>query len=540
MKRRTLLHTLATIPAVGVMALPRREGDHLDNPYAGVVWEECEFMPSMSHQHQGQTDSSREVFYEMGYRHFAFSNYYPSRPTYPLPAEYLAKRTEVVGAPNAEHHSYTDSGLHANALGSLLDTGYGQSVSAKRCGVSPIEERFENLNVFDAARPWLGVYRIDVRLVAKKAGAEASAVLNIEGAHECRRGQFEDLGPVQGRVLKAGNHTIYLRTLAGAVDTKLSFDPELVEVTQYRLMQGTNRPWRDIFRAALDGDVADGKRNGGLLVADGGGMTLNHPYGAAEDYFEMLDFDPRVLGIEVWNQLASGFGSRGRGAAGKEGPAMHFYNLWDDLLRSGRRCWGFFVKDHNTYGRGRNILLLPAAKAEREANALRAYRQGTFYGAVSAVATNDAGEAVPPYDRSDFRFARLEVTRDVGDRELAIHVVVRGQDEEKRPHVQIRFVTDAGIAQISDVAEAAFELPRDATGRLAVQFVRVEAFAYPSTHLGGEPLTAAKVREMNVYDLSQVHDRKSGKGTAFSSNRALLRVPIPTVDMIFSQPLRRV
>ena len=32
---------------------------------------------------------------------------------------------------------------------------------------------------------------------------------------------------------------------------------------------------------------------------------------------------------------------------------------WDEILASGRRCLGFFVKDHLPNGRGRNVLILP-------------------------------------------------------------------------------------------------------------------------------------------------------------------------------------
>lgn len=96
-----------------------------------------------------------------------------------------------------------------------------------------------------------------------------------------------------------------------------------------------------------------------LHYPDGGGMTLNHPTGKLADYLPMLDFDPRVLGIEVWNQLTSGFGSSRGFYDDTPGPHLHFYELWDQILRTGRRCWGFFVKDHNTLGRGRNVLLVP-------------------------------------------------------------------------------------------------------------------------------------------------------------------------------------
>jgi hypothetical protein len=531
MKRRNLLVTLAGLPASASLPLSgaasRTMGRDLDNPYAEVDWDTWECLHSMSHQHQGQTDASRDGFLGMGYRHLAFSNYYPSAPTYPLPADYLAKHPDVIAAPNAEHHSFTDAGLHFNALGSLLATGYGSSVSAKECAISPIVHRFEKLEVFNTERPWLGVYRLDVRLSASEG--KPTARLTVEGANECGfREGFSDKGPIHERELPPGNHTLYLRTSATCMETKLAFDTSALSVTQYRLMQGTNRPWRDVFREALDK----------LQYPDGGGLTLNHPTGKLADYAPMLDFDPRVLGIEVWNQLTSGFGSS-RGFYDHSGePNLHFYQLWDDILRTGRRCWGFFVKDHNTFGRGRNVLLVPKLDglpaAERETVALRAYRQGAFFGSVASLAASENAEVVAPYDRSDFRFSRIVVQND------KLQVAVAGNDPAKRPNVQIRFVTDEGIASIADSAEAEFPLKRDASGQLVDQFVRVEAFAYPETHLQGEPLTSEKVRDMTVHDISLLHDQKALRGPAFASTDPALRTPIPIVDMIFSQPLRRV
>lgn len=516
----------------------------LHDPYADVDWEHCDFLHSMSHQHQGQNETSRDAFYEMGYRHFAFSNYYPSAPTYPLPVEYLAKHPDILGAPNAEQHSFPDAGLHFNSLGSLLATGYGCNVSAKQCQDSPLAYRFDGLNAWEPERPWRGVYRLDVRLAS--TGTEAKALLTVNGATECAfRDNFADKGPIHEKALPAGSHTIYLRAAASAVETMLTFDKARLSVTQYRLMQGANRPWRDVFRAALDGETVDGRHSGGLVYPEGGGITLNHPTQAREAYETMLDFDPRVLGIEVWNQLTSGFGSNKGFYDDSPGPHLHFYQLWDALLSTGRRCWGFFVKDHNTYGRGRNVLLVPMApeqpRTKREETALRAYRTGAFFGSVAAMAVNEAGEVVAPYDKSEFRFSRITVRRDAAGGALAIEVAVAGNDPKKRPNVQIRFVTDQGIAAVFDAAEAEFPLPRDEGGRLKPIFVRIEAFAYPKTHLLGKALTADSLRKMNVHEISLLHDRMAPKGAAFSSSGgAELRSRIPIVDMIFSQPLRRV
>lgn len=550
MTRRFLVFTIAWLTAAwkfpSLRAKNRGTGEDLEDPYAGVNWDACEYLHSMSHQHQGQTDASREIFHAMGYRHFAFSNYYPSAPTFPLPSEYRTARPDVVAAPNAEQHSFPDVSLHFNSLGSLLATGYGSSLGTAQRAAAPIRHRFEDLNIYEAERPWAGVYRLDLTLEAAASPAKKDSVvlLTLTGAHECDfRGGFADKGPVTERSLAAGSHTIYLRTLATEITAALAYEEADLAVTRFRLMQGSNRPWRDVFDAALDGEMIAGKRTGGLLHPDGGGITLNHPTRTLEEYAPMLDHDPRVLGIEVWNQLTSGFGSAQGFYAAERGPHLHFYQLWDEILKSGRRCWGFFVKDHNTYGRGRNVLVVPGLDGlppgEREATALRAYRRGTFFGSVAALAVDGEGKTIAPYDHSEFRFSRLVVRRDEAGRALAISAAVTGQDVAKRPNLQIRFVTDRGIARIVDAAEAEFPLERDETGEIEPLFVRVEAFAYPDTHARGEPLTADALRQKNVYEISLLHDHLVEKGPSFFGGPHELRTPVPIVDMIFSQPFRR-
>lgn len=540
MKRRDFLYSLGAgfglaLPALGS---ERRAGSDLANPYAKVEWDRWDFVHSMSHQHQGQSDTSRDVFREMGYRHFAFSNYYPSDPT-PLPEEYQARHPEIVASPNAEQHSFTDAGLHFNGIGSLLATGYGKTISAQDCEASPLVQRFDKLNLFQD-NPSKGVYRLDITLeeVGENA-AGATAALTIGGGTECvPREEFADRGAIEDKPLPAGAHSLYVRMSAPELEMELQYDKQRLRVTRCRLMQGTNRPWREMFRAALDGEMVDGRRVGGLKYPDGGGITLNHPSSGVSVYTPMLDYDPRVLGIEVWNQhMGFGEGSERDGTLN-----LHFYRLWDDLLRTGRRCWGFFVKDHLTYRRGRNVLLVPPGDGksadEREAAALGAYRTGTFFGSVAALAVDEFGEVTAPYDYSAFRFRRIEVRRDSEGNPVALEVEVTGNDAKKRPGLQIRFITDAGTALVVDGAKAEFPLERDAMGRLVPSFIRVEAFAYPSTHLRGTPLTAETMRKLNVHEISQINEHVPP-----SSSAGPLQNPaevIPIVDMIFSQPLMRI
>lgn len=102
-----------------------------------------------------------------------------------------------------------------------------------------------------------------------------------------------------------------------------------------------------------------------LLFPDGGGVTINHPTWTNLDrqlMLDILDWDPRVLGIEV---LEAGVNSE---------------HYWDWALSTGRQCYGLFVPDWSVKGEifGVNVLVTP----ERSVHAcLKAYRDGNFYGA---------------------------------------------------------------------------------------------------------------------------------------------------------------
>ncbi|HQI02578.1 MAG TPA: hypothetical protein PLA18_14975, partial [Deltaproteobacteria bacterium] len=72
----------------------------------------------------------------------------------------------------------------------------------------------------------------------------------------------------------------------------------------------------------------------GLLYPDGGGITINHPAGkTAADYLELLDFDTRVLGIEIWNERGKfGFGPL------RDGETLLYYRHWNDIRHGPAPC----------------------------------------------------------------------------------------------------------------------------------------------------------------------------------------------------------
>ena len=114
----------------------------------------------------------------------------------------------------------------------------------------------------------------------------------------------------------------------------------------------------------------------GMIYPDGGGVTINHPSWTKLDrelMLKILDWDPRVLGIEVIED--SGHNSE---------------NYWDWALSTGRQCFGLstgrqcfglFVPDWHIYDKvfGVNVLCVQ----EKTVHAcLKAYREGNFYGAL--------------------------------------------------------------------------------------------------------------------------------------------------------------
>lgn len=118
-----------------------------------------------------------------------------------------------------------------------------------------------------------------------------------------------------------------------------------------------------------------------LQYSDGGGVTINHPFWSeltAQDIIDILDVDDRVLGVEIFNSFRENYTDGVLSESLVENIA-----LWDSVLSTGRRCWGFCVADHQGQitedWEGRNILLVPEAD---EHNCLKAYRNGEFYGQI--------------------------------------------------------------------------------------------------------------------------------------------------------------
>lgn len=135
-----------------------------------------------------------------------------------------------------------------------------------------------------------------------------------------------------------------------------------------------------------------------LQYSDGGGITINHPgwstaqnelhnlpkwtrANSANRVLELLNIDDRVIGMEIRNTSSISYITDDEDS--EENSAYKSTDVWDDILLTGKRCWGFCVPDHETeWGdkwTGRNILLVDEFT---EHACLKAYRNGAFYSKV--------------------------------------------------------------------------------------------------------------------------------------------------------------
>lgn len=165
-------------------------------------------------------------------------------------------------------------------------------------------------------------------------------------------------------------------------DTNLHYCP--IGSTQerygtYTVPVSVDNTWRSLFTEALQLMTWD----------DAGGITLNHPQwtnvhggGMTEaELLQMLDFDKRVLGIEIYNHKTEYL---------PDPPSGWALDWWDSILSTGRRCWGFCVTDgyderiNPDPALGHSVLLIDE---NTDYKAAKAYRDGHFYGTMKADGT---------------------------------------------------------------------------------------------------------------------------------------------------------
>ena len=177
----------------------------------------------------------------------------------------------------------------------------------------------------------------------------------------------------------------------------------------------------------------------GMIFPDGGGVTINHPAWSHlkdEIIWDLLDYDPRVLGIEVFNMC--------KPSKNYPWSRSNCEDYWDRALSTGRQCFGFFVPDWGLQ-EGVNVLLVP----EKSVHAcLQAYRRGNWYGAIK-------GRKILRFTSIRFDGANLQVTLD------------------KPAHLQV--ITKRGVTAWTNANKISFSVA--AADREKYGYLRVRAYA---------------------------------------------------------------
>jgi len=366
----------------------------MQNPYEGLNWQSAIRIASATHLHirdQHYLDNGRRY----GLKHFPISNYYPSAPY--------------------------------NADTKLSDFRLRQSWGTKRYG-KPFGPPINwNDIIF-----W--VDEINEPCRADFPFTESEPVFtdipeDIIFSHNAEHHDFTDS---RAHVCSPGSSFA-----SGNFDVHGHY-----HLNEHGFPTGFGGPWREAFEGMLKD----------LDYPDGGGITINHPTWFSrfsdEQVLEMLDFDERVLGIEIFNDYSAGRNwlEDPYYKAPHESEPGFSLSMWDRILSTGRKCWGFCVPDHSVCTganwHGRNILLVSEFT---EHNCLKAYRLGQFYGYLK-----DNGLTI-----RDFAATKSAVSVDVS------------------APARVNFITEAGQVATVEGEQAKYDIPhRD--GRPNLAYVRIE------------------------------------------------------------------
>ncbi len=301
------------------------------DPYAAVDWNTVHRIGSANHMHI-TSQKALDNGYRYGIRHFPLSNYYPSAPY--------------------------DAGTRPS------DFRLRQHWPARRVDGGTIDPPIDWNDIITWQEEIEAPYRSELPFT--------------EGGPAFNRVPADILFSPNGEHHSFTNSRSHI-CCPGSAFTSGNFDPKGIRygLQAHGFVIGFGGPWQ----AAFEGMIEQ------LKYPDGGGITISHPTWFSrltdEHVLQMLDFDSRVLGLEVYNDYS---GRRNwdetPGYIQPDECAPGFsLALWDRVLATGRRCWGFCVPDHSvergTDWHGRNILLTTGFT---EQECLRAYRQGRFYG----------------------------------------------------------------------------------------------------------------------------------------------------------------
>ncbi|GEM_PF-372973 len=366
----------------------------IDNPYATVDWTTAQQIRSTTHIHLTDQAALHRAA-RLGYRHLPVSNYYPSTPYYPMDAiragQFRVRQDfGAVRTTDGQSH-YVAGPLDWNAL--IMDKTNGWYDSLPEAQREQLPFTVGDFLFQDIPQD-----------LVFSPNAEHHAFANTgAGVHINAPGSLYSSGTFDA-------HNRFRTSWGGG-----------------GYSYGVGLPWQTAFALMLKQ----------LLFADGGGITINHPHWSGKDLpqaliEEMLDFDPRVLGIEVLNS------------------GDWDLEMWDRLLQTGRRCLGFFVPDWQVQADaprpgGFNILLVHELT---ERHCLQAYRRGAFFGS--------------QFGGDELSFQGITLK----DYQLTI--------ETSAPSDFV-LVTDQSRSTVTGTNRVVFTIPTNAQRHPAIKYVRVEA-----------------------------------------------------------------
>ncbi len=379
----------------------------IDNPYQYVDWENLEQIPSTTHIHiTDQTGLNKAA--ELGYRHLPVSNYYPSAPYYPINEikenQFRVKQDfGVMRLRSNEEPEFIEGPIEWNKIIMDKETGWYDSLPKERQEELPFEEGDY-------------IFKDIPENMIFSPNAEQHAFTNVEGS-------------------------LHVNSL-GSLYSSGTFDSHSKFHTFWnggKYSYGTGLHWQDAFKKMLDQ----------LLFEDGGGITINHPTWSKmkqSTIEEKLDFDPRVLGIEVFNQ------------------GTWSLEMWDNVLKTGRRCLGFLVPDWGVQDekskdyRGFNILLV---NDFTEHSCLKAYRDGAFFG-------SEYGGSLS--------FNKIALEND--------QLIVQTNEI-----ATITIITDRGISKIDmDANNTIYKIPFDTYNIPTIKYIRIEAENEAKERIFSQPI----------------------------------------------------
>ena len=286
-------------------------------PYKGLDWSKVERVKTTSHGHC-TSQKMLDVYLKRGFGLLTMSNYYPSAPY--CPASKMTKNYYIM------HHDHPVTVKGKPTPGPF---DWNRIVAGLKNELDPALAR---------------------RLPFKEGGKLFKPLPEgvLEAPNAEHHGFRLDNGKFAGNLHMCAPGSAYA---SGTFDARNRYKTWSSGGYYY----GSGEKWR----TAVDRMIA------GLIHPDGGGVTVNHPTWTKLNralLLDILDHDPRVLGIEV---LEGGRNSE---------------HYWDWVLATGRQCFGVFVPDWSIHKEifGVNVLCVQ----ERTVHAcLKAYRKGDFYGA---------------------------------------------------------------------------------------------------------------------------------------------------------------